>query len=384
MNADAEQLFVVAAPGGTVPFRDRGDLATTSMRFGPDADGFVVYVSADAFNAISTATNRFAPAEGFGLLVGRTYRDHRGTYTVIAGLVEADAADSGIGHVTISAARMATLRRLASTRFPAADLKGWWHSHSAASGFSATDRDEQRTWPNHTDVGLLTFMEGNTWGVAYRGPQARPLAPSSSIPPRTARTPRPAVAAQAPARSVPASPVPVSPAPPARVPPTPAPVVSVRERRRCRASLAAWAGWTATGLLVAGAAALIVFGLRPALREVEQHMDRDQRQLRQVEQQVDGLKLVVPPAIPWQCTMPDQTHVRCTASPNPAITSFVWNFSDGTQAVGDTVDHVVSPSAPATVRLIAETKAGPIEAGTLVLQLPGASAGNGATAGTGI
>lgn len=169
-------------PRVTTPFRERMALAEAHECFGPDPNGFAVYVSPSAKAALIGGTRRSAPKEVFGWLRGRAFRDQLGPYTVVDGVIYADRLDAGLGHVRLSEREMADLRCRAARAFPMLDDVGWTHAHHRPSGYSETDRAEQSTWPAETDVGILTFMQpgdnGRTWAVAYAGPHATLLEPA--------------------------------------------------------------------------------------------------------------------------------------------------------------------------------------------------------------
>ncbi len=176
---------VRATVAGQVPGRARDPLIGGAAVFGPDDDGFMVYVRPEAMAQLRVATLRAAPAEAFGLLLGRTFQDGRGAYTLIADAVEAADRDATPGHVRLSIPQIGQLRRHAQARYPAHDLVGWWHSHHAHDRFSSTDLDEQATWPDPHHIGLLTLMHRGTIARAYRGPHAVPLAPDEPVEPAT-------------------------------------------------------------------------------------------------------------------------------------------------------------------------------------------------------
>ena len=129
----------------------------------------------EAVAAIETGTQREAPNEAFGVLVGRTFEDAAGSYTLVTAAVYAKQGRTGAAHVQLSTAEMALLRKQAERLHPTEDLVGWTHSHAMYSQYSATDRAEQATWPGENQVGLLSFMAQGPWARAYRGPESTPL-----------------------------------------------------------------------------------------------------------------------------------------------------------------------------------------------------------------
>jgi hypothetical protein len=162
------------------PWSDRDTLVRSGMtQFGPDKeDGFVVMVTPQAVRDLREGTSRYAPKEAFGILMGRAFEDGKGVFTVVDGAVYANHLKASTGHVKLTAEEMGLLRQEARRRYPIADYIGWTHSHSFVSQYSPTDKEEQSTWTEGHNVGILTFMGGSAWAVAYRGPNSRYLPPS--------------------------------------------------------------------------------------------------------------------------------------------------------------------------------------------------------------
>ena len=169
------QEFRAKSSRRDLEWRDRTVLRQGCRKFGPDGDGFEVFVTAETAAAMTDATQRASPRESFGVLLGQHYRDNKGPYTVVCGVLYSHLADAGAAHVRVSAEDMSRLKKDAIRKYPASSLMGWTHSHHSPGGYSPTDFDEQSTWPSDYHVGILTFMTGTPWAAAYRGRSGMPL-----------------------------------------------------------------------------------------------------------------------------------------------------------------------------------------------------------------
>src|SRR5579859_3741757 len=149
------------------PWYDR-TILNGMEQFGPDTDGFVVFVSPQAVRDLKEGTAHYVPNEAFGQLMGRVYKDHLGYFVVVTGAVYARHLAASAGFVKLTPEEMRGLRLEASRRYPASDFVGWTHSHSYLSHYSPTDETEQTTWTNPHHIGILTFM-----AVYQREPWAR-------------------------------------------------------------------------------------------------------------------------------------------------------------------------------------------------------------------
>ena len=171
---DNEVGLLLSKKSEKLPWQDR-DLFAESLQFGPENDGFVVFVTHKAVRDLSEGTRASAPNEAFGLLMGKVFHDRQGVFTVVAGAVYARQLSASAGHVRLDAQQMGQLRREASIEHPTADFVGWTHSHGTYSRYSHTDCEEQRTWTDGHCIGILTFMRpppDRPWAIAYRGPNA--------------------------------------------------------------------------------------------------------------------------------------------------------------------------------------------------------------------
>jgi len=169
------ELFTALPARSVLPFRPRGAMPAVSRRFRSD-DGFECFVTPQAVERLLEGTRRARPNEAFAVLFGRAFHDGDGEYTVVNGVHHPTAFARGPRHVDLSPAEAALARNEGARRFPAEDAVGWSHSHAYDSGYSQTDRDEQRTWPGRHHVGILTFMPGWPLLRVYHGPSAAPMA----------------------------------------------------------------------------------------------------------------------------------------------------------------------------------------------------------------
>ena len=344
-----DQLFRPGAKRAALPARDRSLLSEGCTRFGPDADGFEMYVLPEAAAALRDGTRRTAPREAFGLLLGRSFADGAGSYTVVEAVMYAERAQAGPAHVRLSTAEMAAVRRTAERVHPTKDLVGWTHSHAHDSDYSPTDREEQATWPAPYHVGLLTFMDGTRPARAYRGPTARPLI---------------AVGAPLPGRDDPDSvlfvPAPLDQHPsdqgPAGTPhgagsgaARPGPFALARRVTMAGAVLAA------SATLAAGALTLQALH-RGGLPTVTI------RALPPGAQTAPGR----PSPYAWSCG-PSQgrvpLQVTCTGPVGDGISGWVWDLGDGTAADAPSPRHTYTAPGRYAVRLVLLTPGGSLDAG---------------------
>jgi proteasome lid subunit RPN8/RPN11 len=176
LNTTNDFVFRPKRLSSALPWFDRG-LLTGAASFGPDTDGFRLYVMDDVVELLRKGTARQAPHEAFGILLGKTYEDSDGVFTIVTNVVYAEELDASAGHVSLTASQISELRRRASSRYPAVPQIGWTHSHQCLGEYSQVDREEQRKYEDF-QVGILTFMQvskGKPWVVAYRGPQSRKI-----------------------------------------------------------------------------------------------------------------------------------------------------------------------------------------------------------------
>ena len=184
--------FEVLPKLSKLPFRERDAFADLWHRFGGDGEDRLL-IENDAVDAIRSAVARAAPNETLGFLLGRSFVDRRGEYTVVRLAIEAGGVERSLARVRLDHRASRDAAQAALERGPYLDLVGWWHSHPVPSGYSATDRAEQAGWSAPGHVGLLAFMSGSTWARAYWGPEAEPLRlrppPAPSLPPPSTSRP---------------------------------------------------------------------------------------------------------------------------------------------------------------------------------------------------
>jgi proteasome lid subunit RPN8/RPN11 len=157
-------------------WKDRNILQNVTQ-FGSDVDGFVVIVTSQAVKEIREGVRRAAPNEAFGNLMGQTYKDDQGVFTLVSGCVYTSRLNATPENFVLSAEQMNELRHTASQAHPTADFVGWTHSHGGYSSYSKVDRREQAFWTDY-NVGILTFIRVGAkepWARAYRGPSSREL-----------------------------------------------------------------------------------------------------------------------------------------------------------------------------------------------------------------
>ncbi|HEY7200986.1 MAG TPA: hypothetical protein VIC57_12260 [Candidatus Dormibacteraeota bacterium] len=169
------ELFTALPARSGLPFRPRGVMPPRSRRFRSET-GFECFVTPEAVESLVEGTRLARPNEAFALLFGRAFHDDAGEYTVVTGAHHPTSFTRGPARVELSPAEAATARAEGSRRFPAEDAVGWAHSHALDSGYSPTDREEQRTWPGRYHVGILTFMTASLQLRVYHGPSSAPMA----------------------------------------------------------------------------------------------------------------------------------------------------------------------------------------------------------------
>jgi proteasome lid subunit RPN8/RPN11 len=165
-----------------VPFRTR-TLHAGYVVF--QADRLNVYITPDIAATIRECAAGAAPRETGGLLAGRILRDDLGHYVMVTGMAQAPPTAGEFGSFSLSPKGTEKLRRVLSEQHPSADVIGWWHSHSAPSSYSNTDRGNQAIWTDPRHIGLLVFAQGTPWAALYVGPQSKgPFRPAGPPPGR--------------------------------------------------------------------------------------------------------------------------------------------------------------------------------------------------------
>ena len=177
-----DPAFTVEGVHQEAPFRPRSGF-TGYCQF-TDQSGAVL-VAPGISQRMWEAARIARPFETGGLLAGRVYRDDHGHYVIVVGYVEAPSGTGRPSGFELSPEATARLRADVSRTFPAADVVGWWHSHSGPSDYSQTDLSQQRIWTQPESVGILVFAEGRRWGAVHQGPDARLLSGPAHVPVRS-------------------------------------------------------------------------------------------------------------------------------------------------------------------------------------------------------
>jgi proteasome lid subunit RPN8/RPN11 len=307
-------------------------------------------------------TRRAMPTESLGVLVGQHYEDQHGGYTVVSGAQYSDNTDASAGHVRASAEEMSQLKARALQRNPTSSIVGWTHSHNTMAQYSNTDVDEQSTWCHNYQVGILTLMSGPEWGVAYRGPDAKPLGfpmPSRSIPPRASGEQRPAFVAHehvtasnderrgrtSPPRTPPSQPLPTVVMPqrsPGRQPPTLMPVVLV-------------------------AVATVVLAMQLAmLWRIDSSIDNLARRVSGIESSSteDVVGNLEPVCRPLSGTAP--LSVSCSVSHDAGR----WDFGDGSTQNAGPISHTFEEAGTYTVAFASDDSGGESSEMTITVIAP--------------
>lgn len=162
-----------------VPFRKR-NLHAGYIIF--RAGELHVCVHPQVASRVREYASRALPRETGGLLAGRILRDDEGPYVVLTGMAVAPPGAGDVSRFNLSPDETENLRRTLSVQDPSADVVGWWHSHSAPSHYSQTDRGNQAIWADPRHVGLLVFAEGTPWASLYVGPKCHgPFQPDEPV-----------------------------------------------------------------------------------------------------------------------------------------------------------------------------------------------------------
>lgn len=129
--------------------------------------------------AIADSACQRSDTEIVGRLVGRAYRDDRGTWAVVTDAVLARFT-GGPATVATTTEDSAEIVRVLEQDHPSEDLMGWYHSHVfAVHEYSPTDKDNQTQWRKPYHIGLLVVVCADAVTVhAFRGPEGERLAKS--------------------------------------------------------------------------------------------------------------------------------------------------------------------------------------------------------------
>lgn len=176
MTAVTRSTFSVTRHRADLPLRPRTPYAGHAV-FRTDG-GHEVLIAGTVRSRVVEAARAADPEETGGLLLGRVFRDDRGTYTLVDAMVRGPASAQQAARFTMSADQTAGLKDHAARQHPTSDPVGWWHSHLGASGYSQTDLANQQVWTDPRHVGLLVFARPDqTWARVFVGPESVPAAP---------------------------------------------------------------------------------------------------------------------------------------------------------------------------------------------------------------
>jgi len=152
------------------------ETARSGYRIFRGADGFEAAVAEQVVERSLAIGKKAAPSEWYGLLVGRLYRDDRGSHVVVLGLVPDPEAFASTGYVETTHASEFRTRALARLVFPDAVILGWAHGHVGhGARYSATDRKNQATWTQPHAIGIVVDPFHPEGLAVYRGPEAELL-----------------------------------------------------------------------------------------------------------------------------------------------------------------------------------------------------------------
>jgi proteasome lid subunit RPN8/RPN11 len=147
--------------------------------------GYDALVAVSVLEAIADKTRQAAPNEMIGYLVGRPFRDAKGSYAIVAEAIFAESARCGL---TTAETTLHDERELLATLladYPLAERLGWFHSHPFfMPAYSPTDLENQRFWSESYQLGLLACLDraGNVSIFAFRGPESEALHPPYMMP----------------------------------------------------------------------------------------------------------------------------------------------------------------------------------------------------------
>jgi len=346
----------------SLPWFDR-DVLDGLTQFGPDEQGFTVYLTPEAVEDLKVGTRKNAPNEAFGQLMGRVYKDNNGdVFVVVTGAVYARRLSASIGHVKLNAVQMRDLRLAANRRYPAVDFVGWTHSHHRPSSYSSTDREEQRTWTNEYHIGILTYMivqAGEPWALAYSGPTSAPLGLRKDGVPLQylleEEEPEPQVKEPASQEPVQRGTLPESPTQPAQ---------------RFQ-----WI-WKWQPVIVDVMAAALILAALYGFLNTNSRLQNLEDDTHSLQATLATHITMTPVSLPggnllWNCTPETGAaplRVECNGAAGPNITSWKWNFGDGSQEeFSSTVSHMYKKPGMFKVKLTVRTQFDTREAGEVVV-----------------
>ncbi|HEY7327866.1 MAG TPA: Mov34/MPN/PAD-1 family protein [Gemmataceae bacterium] len=138
------------------------------------------FVAHSALEAIAWRAREAAPDEMIGHLVGRPFRDAKGSYAVVTEAIVAESARCGPATVQTSFDDETGLLDTLLANHPLAERLGWFHSHPfPMAKYSATDRENQRFWSEPYQLGLLAYFDRDKSVsiIGFRGPESEAIHP---------------------------------------------------------------------------------------------------------------------------------------------------------------------------------------------------------------
>lgn len=141
----------------------------------------VVFVRLGVLERVIAHSHDKSPNETIGFLMGRSFRDEQGVWTLVEAVWCCEHASCSRVSVQTSEIDEQQLDAWRQSDALAYDKMGWWHSHYElrVPQYSGVDRDNQQMWcPLACQVGLLVLVDRGVPRVrCYRGPDSEPLAP---------------------------------------------------------------------------------------------------------------------------------------------------------------------------------------------------------------
>lgn len=136
---------------------------------------FTAYVPDSLIQRAMAMAERALPNEFIGLCAGQVFRDDRGRYLVVAGIIPDLGARTAPGRVETTADSEFATRQSLAALFPDCVPVGWCHSHVGIGAFfSMADRQNQATWSKDYHIGIVVDARLRELAV-FRGPEAQKL-----------------------------------------------------------------------------------------------------------------------------------------------------------------------------------------------------------------
>src|SRR5579871_1860698 len=139
------------------------------------------FVAHSALEEIAWRAREAAPNEMIGHLLGRPFRDAKGSYAVVTAAIIAESARCGPATVETTLDDEQGLLQTLLVDHPLTERLGWFHSHPfAMAKYSPTDRENQRFWSEPYQLGLLAYLgrDGGVGIIGFRGPESEAIHPA--------------------------------------------------------------------------------------------------------------------------------------------------------------------------------------------------------------